>query len=196
MQPFATGVGARNKAVDMANSSALLLCLVAAFAVVATSEPLQNPPDFTINNPGAKTTIKIGCTLPFSGDNGVKGVAAHNGIKMALTEFAAKNKGYNFVLTCMDSQCLPEGAKAAATALKSRGVVGVIGDICSAASIAAKDVLAPILQISPTSSSSKLSIAGDNFFRVGAWRAVLASGPLLGAAYYALPFSCCCSCCC
>jgi ABC-type branched-subunit amino acid transport system substrate-binding protein len=156
----------------MATSSALLLCLVAAVAVVATSQPLKNPPDFTINNPGAKTTVKIGCLLPFSGDYAVKGIAAHNGIKLALADFAAQNKGYNFVLTCLDSQCSAEYAKTAAATMKTRGVAGVIGEICSSASLAAKEVLAPILLVSPTSTSSKLTIAGDNFFRVGIFSAV------------------------
>lgn len=152
----------------MAYSTALLLCLVAASAAVAVSETPKTIPDFTINNPGAKTTIKIGCMLPFSGSNAyaAKGVAAREGIKLALTDLAAANKGYNFVLTCVDTQCEADSAKAGAAILKTRGVVGVIGEICSKASLAAKDVLAPILLISPTSTSDKLTIAGDNFFRL------------------------------
>ncbi|WIA30807.1 hypothetical protein OEZ86_000865 [Tetradesmus obliquus] len=162
------GAVARNEPYDMAYSTALLLCLVAASAAVAVSETPKTIPDFTINNPGAKTTIKIGCMLPFSGSNAyaAKGVAAREGIKLALTDLAAANKGYNFVLTCVDTQCEADSAKAGAAILKTRGVVGVIGEICSKASLAAKDVLAPILLISPTSTSDKLTIAGDNFFRL------------------------------
>jgi hypothetical protein len=160
------------KAQQMSRSFALICCLVAALAAVAagqvepeqTSPPLVKVDDFTAGT-GA-TPIKFGCMLPFSGDNAVKGAAARNGIMMAITDAAKKYTMYTFTLTCKDTQCSSTNSATAASDLKKAKVVAAIGDVCSGASLPAKDNLAPILLISPSATSDTLTNSTDNFLRV------------------------------
>jgi hypothetical protein len=103
----------------MSRSSALVWCLLAALAALAASQidpeqALSNPPDYPVNNPGAKTTLKFGCMLPFTGDSGVKGNAAYNGIKMAMNDAADKYPAYNFLLVCKNTQCSSTNSSKAA----------------------------------------------------------------------------------
>ncbi|WIA19364.1 hypothetical protein OEZ85_003991 [Tetradesmus obliquus] len=158
----------------MPRSPALVCCLLAALAALAASQADPKaviPPwaEFKLTRQGAEGTVKIGCILPFSGDNAVKGNAARNGIIMAINAIAAEDKfglpKLSFELSCKDTGCNANNSAAAAAELKNAGVVAVIGDVCSSASLAAKDALNPILLMSPSSTSDKLTIAGDNFLR-------------------------------
>eukprot|EP00775_Hariotina_reticulata_P012157 gene12157-12295_t len=75
--------------------------------------------------------------------------------------------GFNFVLQCKDSQCVDVPAFNAVEHLAAQGVVGLIGEVCSGASVAAAgratELNIPI--ISPVSTASSLS-EPDAFFRV------------------------------
>jgi ABC-type branched-subunit amino acid transport system substrate-binding protein len=117
----------------MSRSFALVCCLAAALAAIAAGqiEPAQTPlvtkEDFKVGT--GPTTIKIGCMLPFSGDNAVKGEAARNAIMMAMTDAAsspAYKDLYKFILTCKDTQCSSANSPKAADELKKAGVVAVI----------------------------------------------------------------------
>jgi ABC-type branched-subunit amino acid transport system substrate-binding protein len=50
--------------------------------------------------------VKIGCALPFAGSQMLMGQAILVGLKMAVTDFAAKTlPGVDVNLTCLDSKC-------------------------------------------------------------------------------------------
>ncbi|HEU4715625.1 MAG TPA: ABC transporter substrate-binding protein, partial [Candidatus Saccharimonadales bacterium] len=86
------------------------------------------------------------------------------GIQLAKKQLGADN----VELVQADSQCNPKVAKTAMQSLIDQGVVAVIGDGCSSASLAALTVANSnkIPMVSPSASSTTLSIANDYFFRV------------------------------
>ncbi|KAF6261902.1 periplasmic binding protein-like I [Scenedesmus sp. NREL 46B-D3] len=117
---------------------------------------------------GAKSTMLIGCALPFEGNQRVVGEAVFQAARMAVMDKApALLPGVNVNLTCINSKCIDIPTYNAVYDLAERGAVAVIGEVCSGASVAAAGVSnakkLPI--ISPSSTTPSLS-QPDFFFRV------------------------------
>lgn len=119
--------------------------------------------------PGGKT-FHIGCLVPLSGGSGKAntGKAVQAAIEMAIKDYQPKLPGVKIELTCKDTQCADVASlRAAQTLARASGVDALVGDVCSAASLAATGVANKyqLPMISPASTSMALSTAGDYFFR-------------------------------
>lgn len=115
-------------------------------------------------DPKTAKTYTIGLMLPFSGDSSPWGVAGARGVELAKTELGADN----ITIIKEDTQCDETLAAEAFDRLAARGVIAVIGETCSGASLAAlpRANEHKIPMISPSSSSPQLSVPNDYFFRV------------------------------
>ena len=110
-------------------------------------------------------TVKIGVIGPFTGDTANYGEVMKNGLAMAQRDF--NKEGLTIQLIQRDTQCDADKAKAAAEDLVQQGVIAIIGEVCSSASLGALPVANAnkVLLMSPSSSSPELTIANDFFFR-------------------------------
>ena len=111
----------------------------------------------------SEKTIKIGLMAPLSGENSAFGYSVLKGVQLAKKELAADN----IEIILGDSQCDKGKAPEVMKKLIDQGVVAVIGEICSGASLAALPLANQykIPLISPGSTSPELSIQNDYFFR-------------------------------
>jgi branched-chain amino acid transport system substrate-binding protein len=111
-----------------------------------------------------KPSVKVGVLMAFTGGSSNMGYGTMKGIQLAKKRLNADN----IELIQADSQCTPKTAKTAMQSLIDKGVVAVIGDGCSSASVAALALANSnkIPMISPSASSATLSIPNDYFFRV------------------------------
>lgn len=134
----------------------LVLVIVAAGAIYYVLSRKQTRTE-------TPTSLKIGILLPFSGDSNPTGFSELHGIQLAQKQLGASN--VTFVRA--DSKCDPSSAPAAMQSLVDQGVVAVIGEACSGASIAALPIANKnkIPMISPSATSPELSIPNDYFFR-------------------------------
>ncbi len=119
-------------------------------------------PNQQTNERGA---IKIGVILPLTGDAALFGKPMQNAINLFFSNY---NNTTSFSLIFEDDKANPTNTINAYYKLKQGGCNIFIGTITSASTLA----LAPIIEkensllISPSSSSPKISDAGDNTFRV------------------------------
>ena len=111
-----------------------------------------------------KVTYKVGVLMAFTGGSSNMGYGTMKGILLAKKNLGADN----IELVQADSHCDPKVAPSAMQSLINQGVVAVIGDGCSSASLAALPLANSnkIPMISPSASSVALSIPNDYFFRV------------------------------
>lgn len=109
-------------------------------------------------------TYKVGILMAFTGGSSNMGYGTTKGIQLAKKQLNANN----IELVQADSRCDPKSAKTAMQSLIDKGVVAVIGDGCSSASLAALPLANnnKIPMVSPSASSTALSIPNDYFFRV------------------------------
>ncbi|HEY5695789.1 MAG TPA: penicillin-binding protein activator, partial [Candidatus Saccharimonadales bacterium] len=109
-------------------------------------------------------TYKVGILMAFTGGSSNMGYGTMKGIQLAKKQLNANN----IELIQADSRCDPKTAKTAMQSLVDKGVVAVIGDGCSSASLAALPLAnnSKIPMVSPSASSTTLSIPNDYFFRV------------------------------
>jgi branched-chain amino acid transport system substrate-binding protein len=110
------------------------------------------------------TPVKIGIMMPFSGDAGNIGYGVLKGIQLAVKDIGVTN----IELIQEDTKCDKALVPAGFENLVQKGVIAVIGEGCSGASLAALPLAdkAKVVLLSPASSSPDLSIANDYFFRV------------------------------
>lgn len=108
--------------------------------------------------------LKVGLMMPFSGGSSAMGYGTSKGVELAKQQLGANN----IQVIQADSRCDPKAAVDAMNSLIEQGVVAVIGEGCSSATIPAVPIAnnAKIPLISPSASSPALSIADDYFFRV------------------------------
>lgn len=108
--------------------------------------------------------LKIGVMEAFSGGSSAMGYGAMKGIRLAQKDLGADN----VELVQMDSKCDPKVSPQAIKKLVEQGVVAIIGEGCSSASVAALPTAnnSKVVMISPSASSPALSIPDDYFFRV------------------------------
>ncbi len=114
--------------------------------------------------------IKVGFAGELSGKQSELGIAARNGVQLAVETIndAGGIHGRQIELLVADDHGIPEGAAEAAAELINAGVVAVIGHITSQQTLTGLEVTQPrrVVLLSPTASSSLLSRKDDLFFRV------------------------------
>lgn len=114
----------------------------------------------------AADTIKIGVQGAHSGDLASYGVPSLNAVKLVADEVNANGGilGKQVEVISQDDQCKPEMATSAATKLVSDGVAGVIGPICSGATVASLPLYqnAGLIAISPTATTPALTESGKH----------------------------------
>ena len=110
------------------------------------------------------TTFKIGALLPYTGGGAGSGFGELKGAQLAKKQLGASN----IEIIQADTQCDPAKSPDAIKSLIAQGVVAIIGDACSGASLAALPDADSnkIPMISASASSPELSKPGDYFFRV------------------------------
>lgn len=108
--------------------------------------------------------LKVGVLMAFSGGSSSMGYGTMKGIQLAKKQLGANN----IELVQADSKCDPNDARTAAQNLIDEGVVAIIGDGCSSASVAVLPMAnnSKTVMVSPSASSTALSIPNDYFFRV------------------------------
>jgi branched-chain amino acid transport system substrate-binding protein len=119
----------------------------------------------------AEDTIKIGVAGAHSGDLASYGLPSVKAAELVVEDVNARGGilGKKVELVVEDDVCKPEVAANIATKLASRGVVAVIGHICSGSTKAAMGTYkdAKIIVISPSATNPELTLSGryPNFFR-------------------------------
>lgn len=118
---------------------------------------------FGKNQPEQQPQLKIGLMMPFSGGSSAMGYGTSKGVQLAKKQLKANN----IQVVQADSKCDPKAAASAMESLVKQGVVAVIGEGCSSATVAAVPVANKqrIPLISPSASSPALTIENDYFFR-------------------------------
>jgi branched-chain amino acid transport system substrate-binding protein len=119
----------------------------------------------------AQAEIKVGIAGPLSGSALNTGEQQEVGAQKAIVHLNKKGGllGKKIVVISVDDACEPRQAKAVALQLVSEGVVFVVGHVCSAASLAVREIYekAGIIMISPASTNPKVTDEGGaNVFRV------------------------------
>lgn len=109
--------------------------------------------------------IKLGTIVPLSGGVAKLGTEIANAVELAVDEWNAKGgiAGRQIVLVKQDDQC--DAAQAGTAAQKiadDPDILGVVGALCSSATIPASDVLvkANVAMITPSSSSPEVTDRG------------------------------------
>ena len=129
----------------------------------------------TTTGGGSKGTIKVAVLAPMSGQVKTFGESTRNGVQLAADEWNAKGgpAGYTIELTVEDSQCSADPAVNAANKVASEGIKYIIGEVCSSASIPVSEIANTkgILQISPTSTSTKVTVGEDGKVKPYTFRA-------------------------
>jgi branched-chain amino acid transport system substrate-binding protein len=108
--------------------------------------------------------VKVGFMGPLTGDASGFGQNIKNGVELALEDSGLQN----VKLVYEDSGC--EGSKAASAAqklIKEYYVIAIIGEVCSGATLASAPIAeaGKVVMISASSTSPKISEAGDYIFR-------------------------------
>ena len=114
--------------------------------------------------PSQTAHVKIGLMMAFSGGSSSMGFGASKGVALAKKQLSADN----IDVIQADSKCDAKSAIKAIKKLIDQGVIAIIGEGCSSASVAALPSAnnAKIPMVSPSASSTALSIPRDYFFRV------------------------------
>ncbi len=128
--------------------------------------------------PAAKgpTEIKVAVLAPLSGPVPTFGEMTRDGALLAIEEWNAKGGvlGAKINAIVEDSQCTPDPAVNAANKVISQdGVHYIIGEVCSKASIPVSEIAnaAKVLQISPTSTNTSVTVDGNGVVKPYIFRA-------------------------
>lgn len=142
----------------------LFMTLIAAVFVIIVAVGVWAYIQYKATNQTKKTTYKVGVLMAFTGGSSNMGYGTMKGIQLAKKTLGADN----IDLVQADSHCDPKYAKPAMQSLIDQGVVAVIGDGCSSATLAALPLANnnKVPMVSPSASSVALSIPNDYFFRV------------------------------
>lgn len=120
----------------------------------------------------AQEALPLGVLCPLSGPNAADGQSLLAGVQTAADRIAAEGGIPGFAgvrLLVHDTGCDPDKAREAAEDLVAAKAVGVVGDYCSGATLAASEVLDParIPLVTPTSSNEKITERGLKYvFRI------------------------------
>ncbi|HSX06509.1 MAG TPA: penicillin-binding protein activator [Candidatus Saccharimonadia bacterium] len=109
--------------------------------------------------------VKVGLMTPLQGVYTNSGTSIESGVQFAQQQLSAK--GLNVTLLVKDTNC--EGTKAvqAVKDFAAQGVVAIVGDVCSSATLAAIPVATQykIPMVSPSSTNPSISQTGQYMFR-------------------------------
>jgi branched-chain amino acid transport system substrate-binding protein len=134
----------------------------------ATPEP---PPPISIPAGGP---LVIGVSVALSGDQDALGRDIADAAALSAAEFAPAFAGHAIEVRAVDDGCNdPERAAATARDLvATRGLIGVIGPMCTTAAQAAGRIYeaAGVMHISPSVTRSDISEQGARYFARTAWR--------------------------
>lgn len=116
------------------------------------------------NSTSSLPQVKVGLMMAFTGGSSSMGYGTSKGIQLAKSQLGINN----IEIVQMDSKCDPKVAADAVKRLIAQKVVAIIGEGCSSASVAALPAAnnAKVVMLSPSASSTTLSIPDDYFFRV------------------------------
>ena len=114
--------------------------------------------------PKSAPAVKVGVLAAFTGGSSSMGYGIMKGVQLAKKQLGAPA----IEIVQADSQCDPNTAREAMKRLLEQKVVAVIGDGCSSASVAVLPQAnnSKVVMVSPSASSTALSIQNDYFFRV------------------------------
>ncbi len=117
-----------------------------------------------ITPPKPMASVKIGVLAAFTGGSSSMGYGIMKGVQLAKKQLNATT----VEVIQADSQCDPNMAREAMKRLLDQGVIAVIGDGCSSATVAVLPLANnnKVIMISPSASSTALSIPNDYLFRV------------------------------
>jgi branched-chain amino acid transport system substrate-binding protein len=137
----------------------VLLVVGMALATIAVLQIYRN-----VTAPKPTPTVKVGVLAAFTGGSSSMGYGIMKGVQVAKKQLGAST----IEIVQADSQCDPNMAREAMKRLLEQKVVAVIGDGCSSASVAVLPQAnnGKAVMISPSASSTALSIPNDYFFRV------------------------------
>ncbi len=143
------------------------VALLGLAAVAAGVFFLLNSDNFKSTTPVVveKKVIKIGFLAPLTGSDSQTIKTARLSTKLAIKEF--NKEGISVELIESESKCDAAGAVPGVNELIAKGVVAIIGDFCSGATLAAAPIAnkAHIPMISPSSTSPKITESGEYIFR-------------------------------
>jgi branched-chain amino acid transport system substrate-binding protein len=142
------------------------LCILAAFAIL-----------LTLGSCAKRTEpLKVAILAPLSGPVPTFGVSTRDGALLAINEWNAKGGvlGVQISPIVEDSQCTPDPAvNAANKVIQQDKVHFIIGEVCSKASIPISDIAnaAKVIQISPTSTNTDVTVGADKKTKAYIFRA-------------------------
>lgn len=142
----------------------IIVLLIILFALFSKQEASDD--QGMVGDDGAKTeeVLKIGFMGPLSGDVAAFGTSFKKAVDLAHSQHGAEK----VEIIYEDTQCDPQQSVNAANKLIFQdGVVAIMGELCSGATVAAAAVAEAnqIVLISPASTSPTVSEAGDFVFR-------------------------------
>jgi branched-chain amino acid transport system substrate-binding protein len=125
---------------------------------------------------GGSTELKVAILAPLSGPVPTFGVSTRDGALLAVDEWNAKGGvgGAKIVPIVEDSQCTPDPAVNAANKVIDQDKVKfIIGEVCSKASIPISEIAnaKKVIQISPTSTNTDVTINADGSTKAYVFRA-------------------------
>ena len=138
----------------------ILIALVVIIVLIGVAYFLFSFQKTKIVQPQA---IKIGVMVPLSGESSSYGFPIQKGILLAKKNFNEDN----IEIVTEDSGCDKDKAITAVNKLVADGVVAIIGEVCSGASMAALPIAEAhkIIMVSPASTNPGLSGKSNFFFR-------------------------------
>lgn len=166
----------------MRKRTILLLGLLLAFVLSAcngAATPGANGGDNGDGGDGGngEEPLLIAILAPLSGDVATFGESTRDGALMAIEEWNADGGvlGRQIETVVEDSQCNPEAAVSAANkVIDQDGAKFIIGEVCSSASIPISEIVTAkgdVLQMSPTSTATGLTVAEDGTTKPTVFRA-------------------------
>jgi branched-chain amino acid transport system substrate-binding protein len=125
---------------------------------------------------GGSTELKVAILAPLSGPVPTFGVSTRDGALLAIDEWNAKGGvgGAKILAIVEDSQCTPDPAVNAANKVIDQDKVKfIIGEVCSKASIPISEIAnaKKVIQISPTSTNTDVTINADGSTKAYVFRA-------------------------
>ena len=145
--------------------------LAAALAAAVFIAGLSGCTSGNSGNSASKGPIKIGLAAPLTGASAQDGISIKNGAQIAIDRINADGgiDGRLVELEVMDDKTDPKEAAIVANKLaEDKEIVAVVGHFNSSATLAGAPIYnkAGVVEISPGSSSSAVTDAGDYTFRV------------------------------
>ena len=117
---------------------------------------------------GDKLQVEIGVVQSLSGAGGIYGNSVLQGIRLAVSEINASEKGVKLSITLIDDGSDPETGKQAFETLTGRGVTAIIGPTLSNVALQAMPVAqsASVPVLGATTTAQGINEIGDYIFRV------------------------------